>query len=550
MNKNKRSISILVAITMLGLAILACGPNVTPSTQPQNTPASSSNPNSNPNPSRPVSHASLISAAVQIFGAKDENGKLTPVYVGSGSIISSNGLILTNAHVADPAAVGETDMTPDALIIGIVQSEDKPPVYAYQAKVRAIDGYADLAVIQITSTIDGGSLDPASLNLPYVALGNSDDVHIGDAISVYGFPLIGGNTITYTAGTVAGFNAEDQLGDRAWIKTSATISGGNSGGMAVNADGELIGVPSIASSGANTETTDCRVIQDTNGDGRIDNNDTCIPIGGFINALRPINLAMPLIKSAESGMAYNSPYSSEAGQQGSSESTGSEQMSEIQWFTVDDKGNLGDQVNSYPHGTTVLVAMFSFSGFTDGETWSESWSSGGQEVYSDTYSWDQGTDGVYGTTLGNQGDPIPDGTYHLELFAGTSQDPLTQSDVVVGRASGPGNSQPGSMGSAVQLSGTITDSSSGNPIQGAYVFALNSGITYDDWSSSDYSQDDIFTYTKTDANGKYTLPAKLSRNTPYTIVVAAEGYYDQYGDNLIWTDQDPSNYTMDISMGQ
>ena len=63
--------------------------------------------------------------------------------VGSGFIVG-DGLILTNAHVASPASQGEPDMEPDALGIAITESEDKPPVASYIAKVLAVDGYLDL----------------------------------------------------------------------------------------------------------------------------------------------------------------------------------------------------------------------------------------------------------------------------------------------------------------------------------------------------------------------------------------------------------------------
>jgi len=432
-------------------------------------------------------------------------------------------------------------------VIGIVQSEDQPPTYAYRAEVKAIDGYADLAVIQITSTVKGDSLDPSGLNLPYVPLGNSDDVHVGDRINILGFPAIGGDTITYTSGDVSGFSAEDQLGDRAWIKTDATISGGNSGGMGTNDQGQLIGVPSIAASGANAEATDCRVIQDTNGDGVLDNKDTCIPIGGFINALRPINLAMPLIKAAQSGLAYTSPYGSSQPVVQNTPGSGSEQMGQLHWFTVDSQGNLGDEVSSYPSGTSVLVAAFNFSGFTNGETWSEAWTSGGKTVSSGSYNWDQGSQGTYGTSLSKQGDPIADGKYHLELYAGGSNSPLTSGDVVVGSGSTP--SQP-TTGGGVTISGTITDENSGNPISDAYVIVLKTGNNFKDWSDAGFPKDAVLTFAKTDANGQYQLPVKLNRNTPYTIVASAEGYIDSYGDNLQWSDQDPSNYTMDITLGK
>ena len=334
MNTKSKFLQILIAALMLSLAILACGttpvvvtqqPQVQQATPiptekslptpavvtqpPQAEPATPDPINKSSSSPAAAPRSKLINATVQIFGVRIKDGKAVPIYVGSGSIISAHGLILTNAHVANPAAVGETGETPDVLVVGIVKSEDKPPVYAYRAEIKAIDGYMDLAVLQIVSTIKGDSIDPSTLNLPHVSVGNSDDVHVGDHISILGFPAIGGDTITYTSGDVSGFSAEDKLGDRAWIKTDATISGGNSGGMGTNNKGQLVGVPSIAASGsANAEATDCRVIQDTNGDGVIDDKDTCIPIGGFINGLRPVNLALPLIKAAEGGLAYESPY--------------------------------------------------------------------------------------------------------------------------------------------------------------------------------------------------------------------------------------------------
>ena len=74
---------------------------------------------------------------------------------------------------------------------------------------------------------------------------------------------IGGDTITFTQGTVSGFNAQQAIADRAWIKTDATIAGGNSGGLAANAAGEIIGIPTIAASNEQVDPVDCRVIVDT-----------------------------------------------------------------------------------------------------------------------------------------------------------------------------------------------------------------------------------------------------------------------------------------------
>ena len=117
----------------------------------------------------------------------------------------------------------------------------------------------------------------------------------------------------------------------------------------------------------------------------------------------------------------------------------------------------------------------------------------------------------------------------------------------MGKASG--GSKPGKKG-GIQISGTVTDKATGNPIAAVYVIILNSGVNYADWVAANYTKADILTYTQSDSNGQYALPVKLSRNTPYTIVASAKGYYDVYGDSLTWDDTKPANFTMDIALSK
>jgi len=541
-----------VMLTLLVLAALACQAGVQPvETQPpQNqippTQSSPSAPSGTPGEGLSSGErVNLMSATVQIYALFNQNGELKPAWSGSGTILNRTGLILTNAHVAAPTTQGEP-ADPDVLAIALVQSEDKPPVFSYRGEVKAADGFLDFAVVQITSTIDGDSVDPNSLNLPFVPLGNSDNIHVGDRISVFGFPGIGGDTITFTSGNVSGFTSEDQVGDRAWIKTDATIAGGNSGGLAADDNAEIIGVPTIAASGAEGDITDCRVVQDTNGDGQLTKEDTCIPIGGFINGVRPINLAMPLIKAAQSGQAYTSPYSPNGITSGS---TGNEQMSAITWYTLDAQGNLDQPVTSYPSGTKVIVAAFDFSGFTNGEAWREVWTHNGEQAYEGTAAWDQGESGSYGTYLGNPDpnapDVMPDGNYHVDIFIDNGGGPLTSGDVTIG---GGGGVAPPPANSGVTLFGTVTDADTGQPVANAMVFVLNPGVSYDQWSNANYPDSDVYTSTSTDSNGNYQMPYTVARDQSYTIIASASGYYDRYGDNLTWTNQDPDQYQLDIQL--
>src|SRR6185295_13038254 len=69
---------------------------------------------------------------------------------------------------------------------------------------------------------------------------------------------------------------------------------------AYNKAGQLIGIPTLQRDTG--EKANCRLVQDTNGDGRVDNSDQCIPSGGFVDALRPVQLARGLIRAAQLGL--------------------------------------------------------------------------------------------------------------------------------------------------------------------------------------------------------------------------------------------------------
>jgi S1-C subfamily serine protease len=244
---------------------------------------------------RPIPFESVVQIVALYY---DESNQLAMGWTGSGSIISPDGLILTNAHVALP----DRYFPVDALAIAFTVREDSIPEVRFFAEVVQADQSLDIAVLRITQDLDGNPVGPDSLDLPYVPLGNADDLRLGDQITILGYPGIGGDTITLTRGEVSGFTSELDRGDRAFIKTSATIAGGNSGGLAADAEGYLIGIPTQLGYGGEDQFVDCRVLADTNRDGVVDDLDNCIPTGGFINALRPINLALPLIEAAHQGI--------------------------------------------------------------------------------------------------------------------------------------------------------------------------------------------------------------------------------------------------------
>jgi S1-C subfamily serine protease len=252
-------------------------------------------------------------AVVQIIAMVKLEGGIEPGWTGSGSIVSPDGLILTNGHVV----LSDRYYTVDHLVIALTSAPDEPPVPTYIANIMQVDKALDIAVLRVETDLAGIPVDRAALNLPTVSLGDDASLNLGDPLVILGYPSIGGTTITLTSGEVSGFTAQEGYGNRAFIKTSATISGGNSGGLAANDQGELIGVPTQLGYGGDDQFVDCRVLVDTNRDGAVDEADNCVPTGGFINALRPLTLARPYIEAASRGEVNLTVEEAASEQQGS-----------------------------------------------------------------------------------------------------------------------------------------------------------------------------------------------------------------------------------------
>ncbi|MDH4658628.1 S1C family serine protease [Corynebacterium pyruviciproducens] len=154
----------------------------------------------------------------------------TEVGEGSGSIIGSDGLVLTNNHVA-----GE-----NARDIEVTLNNGE----RHKADFVAGDASTDIALVRIRD-VSG---------LPAIELGNSDDLNVGQQVVAVGSPL--GLSATVTTGIISalqrpvraagGESGQSSLIDA--IQTDAAINPGNSGGPLVDMDGRLIGMNSVIAS--------------------------------------------------------------------------------------------------------------------------------------------------------------------------------------------------------------------------------------------------------------------------------------------------------------
>lgn len=228
----------------------------------------------------------------------DENGELQVGWTGLGTIISADGLILTDAHLVLP----NRSLPVDAVRVALIQARDVPPVDMYTAEVLQADYYLDLAVIRITADINGKAVDKAALQLPAVELGNASALELGKRVAVLGLQDSTRQYATQINGNISGFRTQTPYGEKALAQISAEIPASFSGGMVLDEHGKLVGVPVMyVSPRGVVGESECRYLADTNADRQINNKDLCMPSQPLLGGLRSIDLFLPMIEAATKG---------------------------------------------------------------------------------------------------------------------------------------------------------------------------------------------------------------------------------------------------------
>jgi S1-C subfamily serine protease len=139
---------------------------------------------------------------------------------GTGFVITPDGYIVTNNHVVE----GETRIS-----VAFTNGDEKA------ARLVGREASSDLAVLKVDAT-----------NLPTVALGNSEDMQVGDEVVAIGNALALQGGLSVTRGIISGLHrtVSTDAGSTlvGLLQTDAAINPGNSGGPLVNSDGEVIGI--------------------------------------------------------------------------------------------------------------------------------------------------------------------------------------------------------------------------------------------------------------------------------------------------------------------
>ncbi len=136
--------------------------------------------------------------------------------IGSGVIVSVDGMILTNHHV-----VGQADE-----IEVVLQNGER-----YTGEIVGTDPQTDLAVIRIDAS-----------DLPAVAIGDSDELKVGQWVLAVGSPFALSQTVTQGIISYIGRSDVGLAEYEEYIQTDAAINPGNSGGALVDLDGKLVGI--------------------------------------------------------------------------------------------------------------------------------------------------------------------------------------------------------------------------------------------------------------------------------------------------------------------
>jgi S1-C subfamily serine protease len=236
-------------------------------------------------------------SVVQVTAMMNQDGELKPAWSSTGAIVSPDGLILTSAQAVLP----RKNFPVDALEVSLTVQPNVAVAPTYYAEVVQADPLHDLAVILITSDLKDRPVDRSRLKLPAVSLVNSDALPAGSKVNILGYASLDQPILSVNEATVDEVQAGSAPAEANFIHFSATLPGGNSGGLAVNPEGQLVGVPTAQDFTGDRQFMACRTLVDTNRDGKVDEQDDCIPTGGRINALRPIRIAVPLIEAAKQG---------------------------------------------------------------------------------------------------------------------------------------------------------------------------------------------------------------------------------------------------------
>ncbi|MFH1564769.1 MAG: trypsin-like peptidase domain-containing protein [bacterium] len=173
--------------------------------------------------------------------ALNEDNELALFSSGSGVIINSSGIVLTNQHVVILEDDFDNTERESSYIICLTEEINKEPECKYTGKLIASNKDLDVALLKIENIAGYSNKNTFS----FLNLNASDSTSVNNEVTALGYPSIGGDTITITKGVISG---KENKYNKNWLKTDAIISYGSSGGAAIDSSAGIIGITSSAHS--------------------------------------------------------------------------------------------------------------------------------------------------------------------------------------------------------------------------------------------------------------------------------------------------------------
>jgi hypothetical protein len=208
---------------------------------------------------------------------------------------------------------------------------------------------------------------------------------------------------------------------------------------------------------------------------------------------------------------------------------------------VDAQGNPVNPGTSFAAGQQELHFFCDYAGMQDGMAFDERWLLEGEEIVTFNQTWESGESGTFHDYIYlTSGDPLPEGTYTLELYVEGQK--VQTGSASIGTGTPPPTPPPPAEG--LYIYGYVLDADTGKGIPGAYFVVLEPGMVIEGW---DGNESDIYTSASTDANGYFELPDPLERGKSYSMIVWAEGYQPTGGNDIAIGDE-PSPFEMEITL--
>ncbi|MGH9225675.1 MAG: S1C family serine protease [Acidimicrobiales bacterium] len=170
-----------------------------------------------------------VEPALVVIRTQIRQGRAVGTGAGTGMIVTSDGEILTNAHVVEGATSISVTLAGEST--------------ARTADLIGADPANDVAVLKIRN----------ASNLPTVTLGSSSSLRVGDDVVAIGDALDLDGGLTVTEGIVSALNrsiSDSDINLTGLIQTDAAINSGNSGGPLVTADGKVVGMNTVVAGDA------------------------------------------------------------------------------------------------------------------------------------------------------------------------------------------------------------------------------------------------------------------------------------------------------------